>query len=129
MSRRTKKKRIIGLACRTIFALALALLFLTPIVLTVANSFMSASEISSNYGAIFQKTDTGGKVFIGKTVNLKLIPDMGSRVRIICLSSGIPLFLWCRLSSFSLWWRFLLRMDLPEQKERFRQLSFLRILF
>lgn len=78
MSRRTKRKRFISLAIRTILALAIALIFLTPIVLTVANSFMSASEISSNYGAIFQKTDTGGKVFIGKTVNLKLIPDMVS---------------------------------------------------
>ena len=39
---------------------------------------MSSAEISSNYGAIFQTTDTGGKTFIGKTVNLKLIPDMVS---------------------------------------------------
>ncbi len=78
MTRRKKKKRIIGIACRTIIALVLAVMFLTPIVLTVANSFMSSAEISSNYGAIFQTTDTGGKVFIGKTVNLKLIPDMVS---------------------------------------------------
>lgn len=78
MTRRRKKKRIIGIACRTIIALVLAVAFLTPIVLTVANSFMSSAEISSNYGAIFQTTDTGGKVFIGKTVNLKLIPDMVS---------------------------------------------------
>ena len=78
MTRRKKKKRIIGITCRAILALALAVLFLTPIVLTVANSFMSSAEISSNYGAIFQTTDTGGKTFIGKTVNLKLIPDMVS---------------------------------------------------
>ena len=78
MTRRKKKKRIIGIACRTIIALVLAVMFLTPIILTVANSFMSSAEISSNYGAIFQTTDTGGKVFIGKTVNLKLIPDMVS---------------------------------------------------
>jgi multiple sugar transport system permease protein len=39
---------------------------------------MSSSEISANYGAIFQRTDNGGRVFIGKTVNLKLIPDMVS---------------------------------------------------
>ena len=78
MTRRKKKKRIIGITCRTVLALALAVLFLTPIVLTVANSFMSSAEISSNYGAIFQTTDTGGKTFIGKTVNLKLIPDMVS---------------------------------------------------
>jgi multiple sugar transport system permease protein len=61
-----------------VLALFLAVLFLAPIVLTVANSFMSSSEISANYGAIFQRTDSGGRVFIGKTVNLKLIPDMVS---------------------------------------------------
>lgn len=78
MSKRTKRRRLVQLAVRTAIALVLALVFLTPIVLTVANSFMSTSEISSNYGAIFQKTDTGGKVYIGETVNLKLIPDMVS---------------------------------------------------
>lgn len=93
MSRRKKRSRIVGLACRTIFAVALALLFLTPIVLTVANSFMSASEISSNYGAIFQKTDTGGKVFIGKTVNLKLIPDMVSASQYITVLFKSPDYL------------------------------------
>lgn len=37
---------------------------------------MSAAEITSNYGSIFQKTDTGGKQYISQTVNLKFIPDM-----------------------------------------------------
>lgn len=63
---------------RTFLALMLALIFLAPIVLTITNSLMSSSEIASNYGAIFQRTDTGGKIYIGKTVNLKLIPDMVS---------------------------------------------------
>ena len=35
-----------------------------------------AAEITSNYGSIFQKTDTGGKQYISQTVNLKFIPDM-----------------------------------------------------
>ena len=70
-----KKKRIIRIFL-TILAVVTALIFLTPIVLTVSNSFMSASEITSNYGAIFQKTATGGKQYISKTVNLKFIPDM-----------------------------------------------------
>lgn len=50
--------------------------FYHPIVLTISNSFMSAAEITSNYGSIFQKTDTGGKQYISQTVNLKFIPDM-----------------------------------------------------
>jgi multiple sugar transport system permease protein len=78
MRKGKKRRRFVSIAIRTLFALALAVLFLAPIVLTVANSFMSSSEISANYGAIFQRTDSGGRVFIGKTVNLKLIPDMVS---------------------------------------------------
>ena len=37
---------------------------------------MSRSEISANYGQIFSTTDTGGKIYIGKKVDLKLIPEM-----------------------------------------------------
>jgi multiple sugar transport system permease protein len=57
-------------------AVLFAIVFLLPIILTFTNSFMSASEISANYGSIFATTDKGGKVFVSKTVNLKLIPDM-----------------------------------------------------
>jgi multiple sugar transport system permease protein len=78
MRKGKKRRRFVSVAIRTVLALFLAVLFLAPIVLTVANSFMSSSEISANYGAIFQRTDSGGRVFIGKTVNLKLIPDMVS---------------------------------------------------
>jgi multiple sugar transport system permease protein len=60
----------------TAMAVLFALVFLLPIILTFTNSFMSASEISANYGSIFATTDKGGKVFVSKTVNLKLIPDM-----------------------------------------------------
>ncbi len=61
---------------RTIVAVVFAALFLMPIILTLTNSFMTASEINANYGAIFATNDTGGKVFVSKTVNLKFIPDM-----------------------------------------------------
>jgi multiple sugar transport system permease protein len=71
------KKRIIKVLL-TAFAVATAILVLIPIVLTITNSFMSASEISSNYGMIFEKTDSGGKKFISDIVNLKFIPDMVS---------------------------------------------------
>ncbi|MCR5720429.1 MAG: carbohydrate ABC transporter permease, partial [Lachnospiraceae bacterium] len=61
-----------------LICLSFAILFLMPIILTITNSFMSASEISSNYGVIFQTTEKGAKVFISKVVNLKFIPDMVS---------------------------------------------------
>lgn len=83
--RRTKKnkkrKQLKHAVCRsllTVSAAFFAILFLLPIVLTITNSFMSASEISANYGQVFATTDTGGKVFIAETVNLKFIPDMVS---------------------------------------------------
>lgn len=74
--RRFKKKFMLSLA--TLAALFFAVLFLLPIVLTITNSFMTASEISANYGAVFATTDSGGKVFISDKVNLKFIPDMVS---------------------------------------------------
>ncbi|MDE5746934.1 MAG: carbohydrate ABC transporter permease, partial [Acetatifactor sp.] len=62
----------------TVFAAFFAILFLMPIVLTITNSFMSSSEISSNYGMVFATTSSGGKVYISEKVNLKFIPDMVS---------------------------------------------------
>ena len=55
-----------------------AILSLMPIALTITNSFMSASEISANYGTVFATSETGGKVYIAEKVNLKFIPDMVS---------------------------------------------------
>lgn len=71
-------RKMIRLTLATLLAACFAVLFLMPIVLTVTNSFMSASEISANYGQVFAKTDTGGKVYIAERVNLKFIPDMVS---------------------------------------------------
>lgn len=76
-----KKKKIFSgakIALATMIAAAFAFLFLTPIVLTITNSFMSASEISSNYGTVFAVDANGGKVYISEKVNLKFIPDMVS---------------------------------------------------
>ena len=78
MKKRRGKKKIATKVCLTVIAVFTAVLFLTPIVLTVTNSFMAASEISSNYGAVFSTTETGGKIYISDTVNLKFIPDMVS---------------------------------------------------
>lgn len=73
-----RRQNRIGLAVMTIFAAAAALIFLMPTVLTIANSFMSSSEISANYGSVFSTTESGGKTFISEKVNLKFIPDMVS---------------------------------------------------
>ena len=67
-----KKKHTFSRAGMFVLCLVFAVLFLLPTVLTFTNSFMSESEIKSNYGMIFSTT-TGG--FVSKTVNLKFIPD------------------------------------------------------
>ena len=77
-ARRKKKIYKYGIVVGTIICAIFALLFTLPIILTITNSFMTSSEISANYGVVFQTTDSGGKVFIAKTVNLKFIPDMVS---------------------------------------------------
>lgn len=77
-AKRRKLFRIIRLVIATTIAAAFAVLFLTPIVLTISNSFMSSSEISANYGSVFATTASGGKVYIAEKVNLKFIPDMVS---------------------------------------------------
>ncbi|MGN1135280.1 MAG: carbohydrate ABC transporter permease [Oscillospiraceae bacterium] len=74
----SRRQNRIVLAVMTIFAAVAAVIFLLPTVLTIANSFMSSSEISANYGAVFSTTESGGKTFISEKVNLKFIPDMVS---------------------------------------------------
>ena len=67
-----KKKHYFGRGAMFLLCLVFAVLFLLPTVLTITNSFMSESEINSNYGMIFETT-TGG--YVSKHVNLKFIPD------------------------------------------------------
>lgn len=81
------------LAVVTTIAAAFAILFLLPIVLTVSNSFMSASEISSNYGSVFAVNKNGGKVYISEKVNLKFIPDMVSASQYITVLVKSPDYL------------------------------------
>ena len=75
-----KLHRIRALAARTllfVIAAAFALLFLAPTILTITNSFMTSTEISANYGQIFQNATAkaGSKRYIAERVNLKFIPD------------------------------------------------------
>ena len=67
-----KEKRYFGRAAMFLLCAVFAAAFLLPTVLTITNSFMSESEIQSNYGMIFSTT-TGG--YVSETVNLKFIPD------------------------------------------------------
>ncbi len=70
-----KKKRYFGRGMLTLLAAVFALAFLLPTVLTFSNSFMSQSEISANYGAVFQNANNSTKTYISDQVNLKFIPD------------------------------------------------------
>ena len=67
-----KRKHYFGRAVMFFLCLIFAVLFLLPTVLTVTNSFMSESEINSNYGMIFESASGG---YVSETVNLKFIPD------------------------------------------------------
>lgn len=88
-----QRKLFVKAAVITMTAACFAVLFLMPIVLTVTNSFMSASEISSNYGQVFATTDTGGKTYISEKVNLKFIPDMVSFSQYITVLFKSPEYL------------------------------------
>lgn len=87
------RKKAVGVTLKTMIAACFAVLFLMPILLTITNSFMSASEISSNYGQVFATNDSGGKVYISETVNLKFIPDMVSFSQYITVLLKSPEYL------------------------------------
>ena len=67
-----KKKHYFGRGVMFLLCAVFAVAFLLPTVLTITNSFMSESEINSNYGMVFETT-TGG--YVSEHVNLKFIPD------------------------------------------------------
>ncbi|MBQ7922177.1 MAG: carbohydrate ABC transporter permease [Clostridia bacterium] len=76
--RKIKWVHILSLILILAVLIGFAVLFLFPTVFTVTNSFMSATEISANYGKIFTGlgvSGDGGRVYIGEKVNLQLIPD------------------------------------------------------
>lgn len=96
VKRQAKRKRVSRSVKTIIVALVaagFAILFLTPIILTITNSFMAASEISSNYGQVFATTDAGGKTYISERVNLKFIPDMVSFSQYITVLFKSPEYL------------------------------------
>ncbi len=92
-SKKKKWKHHLCIGILTVLTAFFAICFLMPIILTITNSFMAASEISANYGNIFKTTESGGKVFIAKTVNLKFIPDMVSFSQYITVLLKSPNYL------------------------------------
>lgn len=74
-----KKKKQIKKGIRTILLViiagGLAVFFLMPTILTMANSFMTSQEINANYGMIFSDSSSN---YISEKVNLKFIPDIVS---------------------------------------------------
>ncbi len=68
-------KRYFGRGMLTLLAAFFAVVFLLPTVLTITNSFMTQSEISANYGAVFENASNSQKTYISDKVNLKFIPD------------------------------------------------------
>jgi len=86
---RGKKRRVIRIVL-TVFSVVFAVGFLLPTVLTVTNSFMSQTEISASYGAVF-----GGdsESYISDTVHLKLIPDLVSLSQYITVLFRSPEYL------------------------------------
>lgn len=71
---RKQKEKVFNIII-TVFACVAAILFLMPTVLTIANSFMTSTEISANYGSMLNNMTSDEKTFISDNVNLKFIPD------------------------------------------------------
>ena len=68
-------KRITKIGTKTLVALIFVIFFVIPIVLTICNSFMNETEITANYGKVFDTSNNGSHKFISEKVNLKFIPD------------------------------------------------------
>lgn len=88
-----KKKRYFSRTMLTVLAAIFAFLFLMPTVLTITNSFMTQSEITANYGQVFQNA-TDGKSYIKDTINLKFIPDKVSFTQYFTVLLKSPDFLY-----------------------------------
>ena len=86
-------RRWLALGLLTVWLVIFAVIFIMPTVLTLTNSFMSAAEISANYGAVFSETATGGRTYISERINLKFIPDVVSFRQYITILVSSPEYL------------------------------------
>ena len=76
--RKSRAPVVIKKTIIVVLSTIVAIFFLMPTVLTFTNSFMSQAEIHTSYGQVFSTTESGGKTYISKKVDLKLIPEMVS---------------------------------------------------
>ena len=88
-----RKKRYFSRGMLTVLAAVFAFLFLMPTVQTITNSFMTQSEITANYGQVFQNA-TDGKSYIKDKINLKFIPDKVSFTQYFTVLLKSPDFLY-----------------------------------
>jgi len=88
-----RKKRYFSRGMLTVLAAVFAFLFLMPTLLTITNSFMTQSEITANYGQVFQNA-TDGKSYIKDKINLKFIPDKVSFTQYFTVLLKSPDFLY-----------------------------------
>lgn len=88
-----RKKRYFSRGMLTVLAAVFSFLFLMPTVLTITNSFMTQSEITANYGQVFQNA-TDGKSYIKDKINLKFIPDKVSFTQYFTVLLKSPDFLY-----------------------------------
>ena len=88
-----RKKRYFSRGMLTVLAAVFAFLFLMPTVLTITNSFMTQSEITANYGQVFENA-TDGKSYIKDKINLKFIPDKVSFTQYFTVLLKSPDFLY-----------------------------------
>lgn len=87
-----KKKRYFSRSVLTILAAVFAIGFLLPTVLTITNSFMSQTEINTNYGVVFSSTNNSGS-YMSESVNLKFIPEKVSLSQYIAVLIKSPEYL------------------------------------
>lgn len=81
MRRKKKVFRVFG----TLLALVFAIVFIYPTIVTLANSFMSSTEISSHYGKVFTSDDENSQwwnqkpdkdtTYKNDKVKIRIIPD------------------------------------------------------
>ena len=78
---------------RFLIALIFAIFFILPTILTICNSFMTETEITANYGKVFETGETGSTKFISEKVNLKFIPDKVSISQYVTVLLKSPKYL------------------------------------
>lgn len=87
-----KKQSLAARILMTVAALMFAIGFVLPTLLTITNSFMTQSEITANYGKVFESA-TNGSSYISDAINLKFIPDKVSFTQYITVLFRSPEYL------------------------------------